>query len=66
MNNSKAVQLTKDFKPNYICIDKPEIKLASQDKYSDIERIAQKIIKNLSANLFGGYSWGKRTYRGYL
>ena len=41
--------ITKYHNPNYVCLDEPEIRLAAQQKHSDIERIAQSIRESLNA-----------------
>ena len=42
--------ITKYHNPNYVCLDEPEIRLAAQQKHSDIEGIAQKIRESLNAH----------------
>ena len=42
--------ITKYQNPNYVCLDEPEIRLAAQQKHSDIEGIAQKIRESLNAH----------------
>lgn len=42
--------ITKYRNPNYVCLDEPEIRLAAQEKHSDIEVIAQKIRESLNAH----------------
>jgi len=41
--------ITKYHNPNYVCLDEPEIRLAAQQKHSDIEGIAQSIRESLNA-----------------
>jgi rfaE bifunctional protein kinase chain/domain len=42
--------ITKYQKPNYICLDESEIRLATQDKYGPIEDIAVDVRKRLDAD----------------
>ncbi|MEW6103063.1 MAG: PfkB family carbohydrate kinase [bacterium] len=39
--------ITKYANPNFICLDVPEARLATQDKFSSVEEIAGKILKSL-------------------
>ena len=41
--------ITKYHNPNYVCLDEPEIRLAAQQKHTDIEEIARRIRKSLNA-----------------
>lgn len=43
--------ITKYCNPNYVCLDEPEIRLATQEKYGNIE----DIIKKMSLSLNSGY-----------
>lgn len=40
--------ITKYRNPNYVCLDEPELRLASQDKYEDIKNIAIKIAQSIN------------------
>ena len=40
--------ITKYNSPNFICLDMPEARLATQDKYSDIESVGKKLSKSLN------------------
>ena len=42
--------ITKYNRPNFICLDMPEARLATQDKYSGIEYVGRKLSKSLSAD----------------
>jgi len=42
--------ITKYHSPNYVCLDESEIRLAAQDKHSNIEVVAQKIRKSIKAH----------------
>lgn len=47
--NAGYNMITKYNKPYFVCLDEPEIRLASQDRHDNIEDIAKKIKKDLSA-----------------
>ena len=42
--------ITKYHSPNYVCLDEPEIRLAAQQKHSNIEEIAQSIRESINAH----------------
>jgi sugar/nucleoside kinase (ribokinase family) len=42
--------ITKYSHPNFICFDVPEARLATQDKFSDAEVVAEKISRNLKCD----------------
>ena len=41
--------ITKYNKPNFICLDEPEARLATQDRFSEIEDVAKNLLKSLPA-----------------
>ena len=41
--------ITKYNNPDYVCLDEPELRLASQDKFSNVEEIATKITQTIDA-----------------
>lgn len=45
--NAGYNMITKYPKSNYICLDEPEIRLAAQDRFTDIEDILKKMFKKL-------------------
>ena len=47
--NAGYNMITKYNKPYFICLDEPEIRLAAQDRYANIEDIAKRIKKDLNA-----------------
>ena len=42
--------ITKYRNPNYVCLDEPEIRLAAQEKFENIESIARRIREKINAN----------------
>jgi len=42
--------ITKYNSPNFICLDTPEARLATQDKFSDIEHVGKKLSKSLNTD----------------
>lgn len=42
--------ITKYSNTNFICLDAPEARLATQEKYAEIEDVAKKIIKNINTD----------------
>jgi len=42
--------ITKYHNPNYVCLDEPEIRLAAQEKYKNIDEIASSIRSTLNAD----------------
>jgi rfaE bifunctional protein kinase chain/domain/rfaE bifunctional protein nucleotidyltransferase chain/domain len=42
--------ITKYGNPNYVCLDEPEVRLAAQDKFGDIESIACRIREQINAH----------------
>lgn len=42
--------ITKYRNPHYVCLDEPEIRLAAQEKFEDIESIARRIREKINAN----------------
>jgi rfaE bifunctional protein kinase chain/domain len=42
--------ITKYHKPNYVCLDENEVRLAAQEKYEPIERIARRVRQALDAD----------------
>ncbi|MBT6047580.1 MAG: adenylyltransferase/cytidyltransferase family protein [Candidatus Scalindua sp.] len=42
--------ITKYNRPNFICLDTPEARLATQDKFSDIEHVGKKLSKSLNTD----------------
>jgi rfaE bifunctional protein kinase chain/domain len=43
--------ITKYKNTHFICLDAPEARLATQEKYAEIERVANKLIKNIDTDL---------------
>jgi rfaE bifunctional protein kinase chain/domain/rfaE bifunctional protein nucleotidyltransferase chain/domain len=41
--------VTKYAEPDFVCLDEPEVRLATQDKYGDIEKIALGLLKSVKA-----------------
>jgi rfaE bifunctional protein kinase chain/domain len=41
--------VTKYARPDFVCLDEPEVRLATQEKYEDIEKIAIEILKSIKA-----------------
>jgi rfaE bifunctional protein kinase chain/domain len=44
--------ITKYHSPGYVCLDEPELRLAAQERYSDITDIVRKISKDLNTDYF--------------
>lgn len=42
--------ITKYRNPNYVCLDEPEVRLAVQEKFANIEDVIKKISKSLNAD----------------
>ena len=42
--------ITKYHNPNYVCLDESEVRLAAQDKHSNIEVVAKKIRESINAH----------------
>ena len=42
--------ITKYNKTNFICLDAPEARLATQEKYSEIEHVAKKLINGIDTD----------------
>ncbi len=42
--------ITKYTKQNYVCLDEPELRLAAQDKFSDVEDIAKTIVRRINTD----------------
>lgn len=47
--NTGFNMITKYSKPNFICLDEPEVRLAAQERYIAIEDIASNIMKTIKA-----------------
>jgi sugar/nucleoside kinase (ribokinase family) len=41
--------VTKYARPDFVCLDEPEVRLATQEKYEDVETIASEILKSIKA-----------------
>ncbi len=41
--------ITKYRKPNYVCLDEPELRWAAQERFSDIEYVTKKVLKTIKA-----------------
>jgi len=48
--NSGYNLITKYNKTNFICLDAPEARLATQDKYSEIEYVAKKLLNDIDTD----------------
>jgi len=44
--------ITKYHSPSYVCLDEPELRLAAQERYSDITGIVSKISQDLNTDYF--------------
>ena len=42
--------ITKYHNTNFICLDAPEARLATQEKYAEVEDIAKKLLRNISTD----------------
>lgn len=42
--------ITKYHKPNFICLDEPEARLATQERFAEIEEVAKSLLNGLSAD----------------
>lgn len=47
--NAGYNMITKYRKPNFVCLDEPELRWAAQERFADIEIVARKIFKTLKA-----------------
>lgn len=48
--NTGYNMITKYKKPNFVCLDETEARLATQDKFSDIESIARRIVSKINSD----------------
>ncbi|MDP2940992.1 MAG: PfkB family carbohydrate kinase [Candidatus Omnitrophota bacterium] len=48
--NAGYNMITKYHKPAYVCLDEPELRLAAQERFADIECVAKKVLKNAGAD----------------
>jgi rfaE bifunctional protein kinase chain/domain len=44
--------ITKYDRPDFVCLDEPEVRLATQGKYDDIEKLARSIARSINAGNF--------------
>lgn len=49
--NAGYNMVTKYRKPNYVCLDEPELRWAAQERFSDIEYVAKKVLKAIKADM---------------
>jgi len=50
--NAGYNMITKYCNPTYVCLDEPEVRLAAQERYADIETIAKRVARAINSDYF--------------
>ena len=50
--NAGYNMITKYHNPTFVCLDEPEVRLAAQERYTDIENITKKVAKTVNSDYF--------------